>query len=185
MNFSEYVFQQIQKYHTKPSDILILVFSAIVAFATLYLIERDTSSNAQPNLLIPILEYGILGAIIFIITYVGVQIPKTNNRIHRVERAIILNQNVIDELTPPTKEEILKLVKETLNSKKGFLEKITPKFDKLMGILDPQSVSSNNKDKMDELKKKLLIQPEKVSYNNCLILLLCCKRYNGIARITQ
>jgi hypothetical protein len=184
MNFSEYAFQQIQKYHTKSSDILILIFSGIVALATLVLIILNISEKMGSNVLLPSANIIILGALLFIITYVGVQIPKTNNRIHQVECVIVLNQNVIDGVTPQTKKEILELIKETLNSKKGFFPDTASKFDKLMEILDPKDQPSHNKDEMNELKKKLLIQPEMVSYNNCLILLLCCKRYNGIDRTT-
>ncbi len=47
MNFSECLFQQIQKYHTKPSDILVLIFTLVIALATLVLITHDLNPDTK------------------------------------------------------------------------------------------------------------------------------------------
>lgn len=139
MNFSEYLFQQMQKYHTKPSDTLILIFSSIVALATLVLIGLTISEKNQPNLLILSANIIILIVLLIIIIYIYFRIPKTNDRIQQIEHAIIINQNMIDNFSIDRKERILLLIEEVLTKTQSSKEteglSRDDKFNELMNYL--------------------------------------------------
>lgn len=158
MNFADCIFQQVQKYHTKPSDILILIFSGIVALATLVIIGQNEygvilneHDKTQPNLIISYANIIILIALIFVIFYVGRVIPKTNDRINLVEHAIIQNHTMIDSFTRERRETILTLIKEILHSKSSLFPQTEIKFDELMGLLNPKTLS-HTKDALGNIR---------------------------------
>lgn len=149
MNFSEFVFQQIQKYHTKPSDILTLIFGITAAFIAIAALILAISKK---NILFIDISSIILILLLSAIIFIYLKIPKSNTRIQEIEHEIILNQNMIDAKSPPHKERILILIEATLTKKKPTDETLAKmsadeKFQELISMLKPKKPdSSPNKD---------------------------------------
>lgn len=138
MNFSEYVFQQIQKYHTKPSDILTLIFGITAAFIAIAALILAISKK---NILFVDISSVILILLLSAIIFIYLKIPKFNTKIQQIEHAIILNQNMIDAKSSQLKETILVLIEAVLTKKKPTDETLAKlstdeKFQKLLDILN-------------------------------------------------
>ncbi|MDE2591056.1 MAG: hypothetical protein KGL95_15470 [Patescibacteria group bacterium] len=125
----------------------------------------------------------ILSPVPIITFYIGVVISATNNRIHQVERAIILNQSIIDELPKSKKDEVLTLIKKTLHSKSRYFERIEPNFKKLMGILNPPDNAIEQKSK--ETTPTNTNSNTSYSCKKCFISRLLCQRYIGATQSTK
>ncbi len=87
--------------------------------------------------------YSCSSPVPILIIYIGIVISATNEKLRKVERAIILNQNVINALSTSKKDEVLTLTKESLHSKKRFFQKTSTPFEKLMVILNPETEPSH------------------------------------------
>ena len=131
MNFSEILLQHMQKYYTKSTDLVTLLFAIISGFIAISAVELTlTEKISDPTLRIVGSIFTPVALLITII-YVSIVGPKNNDKVFQIEHAIILNQTLIDAYTEQKKKIVLELIQITFTKKNT-----DDKFKELIGILN-------------------------------------------------
>lgn len=134
MDFSEVLLQYVQKYYTKPHEIINLIFAIIAGLAalsaTIITLSDKMSDGLSHILAITFTPVMLLG----IVLYIGRNSPKENKKVLEVEHAIILNHDIIDGFNPLKRKRVFELINPS------FTEKNTDdKFKELMDMLNSRT----------------------------------------------